>query len=143
MSAYSETEIELLDRRDSRASKPLVYLACPYSHVSPRIRQFRFEEVTKAAGMLIRNYGWNVFSPITHSHPLHELAGLQGDWAFWKKIDTEYIELSHTVVVFCVPGWRHSTGVQAEIQIAKDRGISIKYLVYRGPDNYLLSDYEQ
>lgn len=146
MSHYSEAEIEILQRRDARTPevfltrvRPLVYLACPYSHPSEKMKDIRFTQVTRACAWLMREYNWNVFSPITHSHPLHAIAGLRGDWTFWKKIDTEFIELSHTLVVFCIPGWRVSTGVQEEIIIAKRLNTPVKYLHYLGPDNYLLN----
>jgi hypothetical protein len=98
----------------------------------------RFEEVTKAAAWLMNACGWNVFSPITHSHPLHAIAGIRGDWEFWKKVDTEYIQVSERLVNFVIPGWRHSVGVIAENKIARELGVPISFLHYLGPDNYRL-----
>lgn len=135
MSSYSETEIEVTRPH----AAPLTYLACPYSHANPKVSHLRFVACTKAAAWLIKAYAWNVFSPITHSHPLHDIAGLQGDWNFWKQIDTQYIELSCRLVVLVIPGWKESTGVQAEIKIAKDRGLQIFYLNVYG-DDYSLDD---
>jgi hypothetical protein len=71
--------------------------------------------------------GWNVFSPITHSHPL-ALCGLKGSWEFWQKIDVEYLILSERVVVLCLDGWKESTGVTAELEIARQLGIEILYM---------------
>jgi hypothetical protein len=73
-------------------------------------------------------FGWNVFSPITHSHPLHTLAGMQGDWKFWEKIDTEYLECSNSIVIFRLPGWEDSVGVTAEIKIAHRLKLDIYFL---------------
>jgi hypothetical protein len=44
-----------------------------------------YKQATEITYNLVQD-GYNVFSPITHSHPLHKL-GLKGDWEFWKKID--------------------------------------------------------
>ena len=71
--------------------------------------------------------GLNVFSPITHSHPLYDL-GMRGDWDFWKRIDVEYLRLSEKIVVLMLPGWLESKGVTAEIKLAKEMGIPVEYL---------------
>lgn len=116
-----------------RSFRPLVYLACPYTPskdaYSPhQLRVMRFKAATKACAYLMKTHGWNVFSPITHSHPLHELEQMDGDWKFWKKVDTEYLKLTKRLVVLTIEGWRESTGVQAEIKIAKRLKIKVSYL---------------
>ena len=122
--------------------KYLTYLACPYSvkaqSPSSRCTEFiakleecRANAATKAAVYLMHSRAWNVFSPITHSHPLHKIGGMQGDWEFWKKIDTEYLEMSCRLVVLCIPGWRESVGVQAEIVIAREMRIPVLFLQKR------------
>jgi hypothetical protein len=103
--------------------RPLTYLACPYSDPRDFVREQRFEACTLATVWLIKNHGLNVFSPITHSHPLHE-RGLAGNWEFWKRIDTEYLNCSNRLVVLAIPGWKESTGVTAEIKIAQEQNIS-------------------
>ncbi len=108
--------------------KYLTYLAGPYSHPNPDIQQQRFEKLTHAAGWLMEQFGWNVFSPITHSHPLHQCANVPGDWAFWKKIDTEYLHMSRRVVVLTLDGWEKSVGVTAELKIAKRLSIPVLFL---------------
>jgi len=106
---------------------PLVYLACPYSHSCPDVRQSRFNAANRAAVYLIEREGANVFSPITHSHPLHDL-GLNGDWSFWERFDREYLALSHKLVILTVRDWRESTGVLAERKIAWDSDLTVEYL---------------
>ncbi len=71
--------------------------------------------------------GLNVFSPIGHSHPLHEI-GMKGDWSFWKRVDTQYLRLSNRMVVLTLPGWEESVGVQAEIKIAKKLKLQVCYM---------------
>lgn len=124
----------------------LTYLAGPYSYWDPTVRVSRYEHLTRAAAWLMRVYEWNVFSPITHSHPLHAIGGMRGDWAFWQKIDTEFIALSARLIVLTLPGWRESVGVTAEISIARSQGIEVLYMLSRGPEKYLLShvpDYDE
>ena len=127
--------------------RPLTYLASPYSYrsasadVVKKVQMHRFEACTRAAGWLISQFGWNVFSPITHSHPLHILApGLRGDWEFWKKIDTEYLQISSRIVILTIPGWEKSTGVTAEREIASDLGLTVFYVAPKNGSFILTKD---
>jgi hypothetical protein len=119
--------------------RPTTYLALPYTYrhedpaVQRRMQQWRFELGTQAAAWLMNTQGWNVFSPITHSHPLHVQAQMRGDWEFWKQVDTEYLQVSCRIVVLGLDGWRDSTGVTAELAIAKDFGIP-RYFLEPKPD---------
>jgi len=109
--------------------RPLTYLACPYSHQDDAVRAFRFRAATLAAAWWMKMYPRsNVFSPITHSAPLHDIACMRGDWSFWKRIDTEYLRVSRRLVVLTLFGWEQSVGVQAEIKLAKKMKIPIRYL---------------
>jgi len=123
--------------------RPLTYLACPYSSPDKSLVEWRYQQATKAAGWLLTKRGLNVFSPITHSHPLHKAAGgCPGDWKFWEKIDREYLSCSQRLVVLMLAGWRKSVGVQAEIKIAEEQGIPVEYLVVGLGDGqpYIISD---
>jgi len=116
-------------------SKPLTYLACPYTSPSRLERCRRYTEVTDAFAALTKEKGWAIFSPITSSHPLHE-RGLDGDWRFWRRIDTAYLRVSKRMVVLTLPGWESSVGVQAEIKIAKKFKIPVFYM---HPSTYTLT----
>jgi hypothetical protein len=70
----------------------------------------------------------NIFSPISHSHPLHIEGGMAGDWKRWAKVDEEYIGVSSAMYVLCLKGWDKSVGVTEEIKIAKRLGIDIYYI---------------
>lgn len=111
-----------------KSYQTLTYLACPYSHADAGVREERFRLCTKAAAWLIQSKHWNVFSPITHSHPLHTMGGCASDWKTWEAIDREYLHVSCRMVVLCLPGWSLSTGVGSEIRIARTLGLPILYL---------------
>lgn len=116
--------------------RPLTYLASPYTPkgsdaetTTRRIltRADRYAFVADAtAALFCRHPHWNVFSPIVHSHPLHT-RGLDGDWTFWRRVDTQFLRLSCRVVVLQLPGWAESTGVTAELEIARKLGLPIYY----------------
>lgn len=119
------------------AYRPLTYLAGPYSHEYDEVKNFRYECLTKAAAWLMTsNPSWNVFSPITSSHPLHVIGNMRGDWKFWKRIDTQYLRLSRRMVVLTLPGWDTSVGVTAELKIAKKLKIKV---LYCEPFTYILT----
>jgi hypothetical protein len=94
-----------------------VYLAIPYSGME----ESSFKQATLAAVKILR-LGYNVYSPITHSHPLTEY-DVPGDWEFWQKIDFQFIDWCDEVWVLIPEEGEekvnNSTGVQAEIDYAK------------------------
>jgi len=110
-----------------------IYLATPYSHPDPKVKEERFYTINKVAARLL-NQGFIVFSPISHCHPLHVSGeGVPSDWEFWKRFDSAYLEWCDQMFVFCAQGWKESVGVQAEIEIIKEMGKPIRYL----PEDFL------
>jgi hypothetical protein len=104
----------------------MIYLACPYSHPDPAVRDQRFLAACRATAELIRE-GHTVFSPVLIGHSLaHE--GLPGDWDFWEPHDREQLTQARALVVLMLPGWEESIGVQGEIAIARAIGLPIAYL---------------
>lgn len=101
-----------------------IYLASPYSHPDPAIREQRYEQACEAAAALMRQ-GWTVFSPIAHSHNLVKY-GLPSDWSFWKRMDSEFIQHCKMLVILALPGWDESEGVQCETKLAQELNIPIR-----------------
>ena len=96
-----------------------IYLAIPYTHASAEIREQRFRLANKYAAKYM-NQGHIVFSPISHSHTIAKQETLPVEWEFWKKQDKAFIEWCDVLVVVMADGWETSTGVQAEIEIARE-----------------------
>jgi hypothetical protein len=107
--------------------RPLVYLACPYSHDDPKIREERFLIANREAGKLMKA-GHMVFSPISHSHPIALAGDLPKTWEYWENFCRTYMSYSYLLVVLCIDGWEESTGIRVEIEIAKEMGMGIKYM---------------
>jgi len=103
----------------------MLYLASPYSHPDPAIRNQRYHAACAAVVSLLRE-GHAVFSPVVHSHPLVAL-GLPADWAFWQRQDLAHLAGCDELVVLMLDGWEQSTGVQAEIRHAAELGIPVWY----------------
>jgi nucleoside 2-deoxyribosyltransferase len=104
----------------------MIYLASPYSHPDPAVREQRFRAACQAAVALL-HAGRVVFSPIAHSHPLAQ-HGLPGNWHFWERYDRAFLERCDEVLVLMLDGWEESVGVQAEIRIARELGKPVGYL---------------
>lgn len=104
----------------------MIYIASPYSHPNPDVRQARYEAACRTAVTLLRT-GQIIFSPIVHSHPLAAF-GLPDDWAFWGRIDRAMLEWCDEVVVLMLDGWDRSVGVREEIAYARALGLPIRYL---------------
>jgi nucleoside 2-deoxyribosyltransferase len=104
----------------------VIYLASPYSHPEQTVREQRFRAACRAVATLLRA-SHVVFSPIVHSHPLVGY-GLPVGWEFWEQIDREYLERCDGVVVLMLDDWRESTGVRAEVRIARELGKPVRYV---------------
>jgi len=104
----------------------VIYLASPYSHPNPAVREQRFQSACRAAAALIL-VGQPVFSPIAHSHPLVAY-GLPTDWSYWECSAKAHLKTSDEVVVLTLEGWKQSVGVAAEVRIAAELGIPVRYL---------------
>lgn len=111
----------------SPTERPLVYLACPYSHPDRDVRLARFEAVNKVAADLMRQ-GLKIFSPISHTHPIAEAGELPLGWDYWHEYDHAFLSASNRLIVLMLDGWRESTGVNGEIEIANTLGIGVEYI---------------
>lgn len=107
------------------------YLAIPYSHNNPDVRELRFELANKVAAALMRE-GRVIFSPISHTHPLVKY-GLPTDWEYWKTQDEHFLNICGRLIVVMAAGWKESDGVQAEIAHVEKRGLRV---IYIDPNDY-------
>lgn len=108
-----------------------VYLASPYTHPDPAVRERRFVEVCKVAASLMAR-GAAVFCPIAHSHPIDLLAPLPQTTSFWMAQDLPLLRCASRMVVLMLDGWRQSKGIAAEIAAAEAVGIPIEYMAHDG-----------
>jgi len=98
----------------------MIYLASPYTHPDPAVREARFRAACRQAAEMFR-CGISVFSPIAYSHAIaaHDLPL---EWDFWERFDRAFLETCDEVWVLTLDGWRESRGVQAEIVLARQMG---------------------
>jgi len=106
-----------------------IYLAIPYTGMV----ESSFEQANKAS-VLILNKGLNVFSPITHSHPLTLLEGytVPHTWDYWQHIDYQFVDWCDEIWVLIpkegIEYLKNSTGVKAEIKYGLKHNKHIKFI---------------
>lgn len=103
------------------------YLASPYTHPDPIVREYRYLRTLEATQILLANRVW-VFSPIVHCHHMAQVMGMPHEAAFWLEYDTAMIKRSRGIFVLMLEGWSESVGVKGEIQLAIQLGLPITYL---------------
>jgi hypothetical protein len=122
-------ELEPKVTKSGREMK-LVYLASPYSHPDPAIKQERFETICAVQAELLNQYGdvFGFIGPIAASHCVAQHGKLPTEWEFWKKQDELLISRCDELWVIKMDGWEGSVGVQAEIAFAIGKKIPIHFL---------------
>ena len=109
----------------------LVYLASPYTHRDQFIMELRASLVGCLTAQFQLEFGTTrtFFSPIVHGHNMtktKEGQKLPHTWDYWKPHDLNILKRCDELWVVCMEGWEDSTGVQEEIQFAKDNNMSIQ-----------------
>ena len=107
--------------------RELTYLAVPYSHEDPTVREYRFLMANKAAAQLM-NMGKLVYSPISHTHPIAVDNDLPNSWEYWKRMDEAFLSYSKELYILKIDGYNESKGVRAEKEYAIKNGMDIYYL---------------
>lgn len=108
-------------------SKPLIYLASPYSHANPDVMKARFDAVCAAAAKLMAA-GHLIFSPIAHTHPIGLAGKLPTNWDFWRVYDEKILDACGELWVLCLDGWTESVGIAAEVRYMTQLGRPISRL---------------
>lgn len=97
-----------------------IYLASPYTGTTAQQIE-RYRRVCQTAADIIR-MGYNVFSPIAHSHGIAVHGGLKGDHATWKEQNLGWLEWCDELWVATIEGWDLSEGIEWEMEIAQKMG---------------------
>lgn len=113
----------------------IYYLAHPYSAPTPEDEATNYESATRITAELMAR-GHYIFSPLTHSHPIHLVKPQPAD--FWYTFDFGILERCDAIIM--CPGWKNSSGCRKELEFAKDHDIRV--LNYC-PDCHVLLDGEE
>lgn len=111
----------------------MIYLASPYSHPDPTVREERFRAICVVTAKLMRA-GHHIYSPIAATHPVAVVGDLPKGFDYWGEYDRWFVSRVDAVWVLMLDGWKDSVGVTAEVQMARDLNIPVKYLTVEGDD---------
>ncbi len=100
-----------------------IYLALPYSHSDPYIREVRYKTATSVAASLMKQ-GAIVFSPITYGHQLCQF-GIDTGFETWSGIDYPMISWADELWLLELEGYDVSFGVNEELEYAMRQGIPV------------------
>jgi hypothetical protein len=117
----------------------LIYLATPYNHPDPEVRESRFKAACEVAAHFMRS-GVHLFCPIAHTHPIAEAGDLPRGWEYWQAYDRAMLFACTELWVVRMDGWRESRGIRGEVEIARELGIPVKHVRYW--DNEIVGDLE-
>ena len=93
----------------------VLYLACPYSHPDPTMREYRYSTVNRVAAQLMKA-GIVVFSPLSHSVPIaRHIPELEMSHKFWMDQDLPLLRLCDEVLIVGLDDWTKSQGVKSEM----------------------------
>lgn len=107
--------------------KRLIFLASPYTHPDPAVREARYLGAVAAVARYMKE-GFHVYSPIAHSHPAAVEHELPTDKFFWESFNANILGRCDEVWVLKLPGWADSAGVQGEISLAQRLGKPVEYV---------------
>jgi hypothetical protein len=106
----------------------MIYLASPYTHPDPAVREDRyraaFDYVTRCTRIGIKK----IFSPIVYTHHLAKIGDFPVGFEFWRSFDFEMLTICNELWVLKLPGWENSKGIKEEIEYARSIGIPVLYI---------------
>ena len=105
-----------------------IYLAAPYSHPDPEIREKRVSLANKKAAELMES-GNLVFSPLSHSHPISKYCATDPCAnGFWLRQDLWVLKICDEMQILCLDGWSESKGIKTETEFAEKLGIPVRMI---------------
>lgn len=109
-----------------------VFISGPYSHPEPQVVNNRVGEQERYAVHLL-NKGVYAVSTVLLGHPLVQQYDLPNSFEFWKDYCFALLSKASELHILQLPEWDSSPGVKAEINLATDLSLDIKYI---DPYNY-------
>lgn len=105
----------------------MIYLASPYSHSDPAVRDARFA-LTRDYVAKCLSAGEVIFSPIVYTHEMACRYSLPGDAKWWERFNNHMILSSRGIRILQIDGWGVSKGVRQEIELAKSLYLPMEFI---------------
>lgn len=106
----------------------MIYVAGTYNGAKDRDKHI--EAVLKFMGdFMMKNEGAHLISPLMHHYTLKLHPDMPTSYVYWKGFSRDLLKRCDALIVLMSDGWKESTGVQDEIEYAKELNLQILYLV--------------
>lgn len=119
----------------------MIFLSSPYTHPNPEVQKQRVTQVKKLVKECTAA-GLHVISPVVYSSaspdfytPGTIFLSEEAIQAYWRAWSMDILKACNRVVVYMLPGWADSQGVQLELITAQECGIEIKFIDPEEPMN--------
>lgn len=99
-----------------------LYIASPYTHDDPMIRQRRYEKALDFTAWLAMTYRMWGFSPIVHAHNMDLQGNPKFNHDFWMDWGRCMLRGATGLVVLQIDGWGVSKGIDLEMVYARELG---------------------
>lgn len=106
----------------------LFYLASVYT-MYPAGKEQAWRDACKNVAWLLEE-GYNVISPIAHSHSVDEVEGhtLEPTEEFWLGYDFKWIDAIQGMAVLMMDNWKNSSGIRQEIEFCREKSYPVYYI---------------
>ena len=105
----------------------MIYVASPYTHPDPAIRQERYEQVRDFCARVQPMFNDPLYSPIVHWHDAAVCNEMPTEAEFWWRHNSQMLDLSKMLIVYAIEGYGDSVGVTQEVNYAMDKGLKLEY----------------
>jgi hypothetical protein len=114
------------ERREDPEVWYTYYVASPYTHKDPEVRQGRHKTATEIAKRLTQ-LGYSCFVPIAYDGGWEVDPNFQIDhsWNFWERIDLPILDRCSGLILMQMPDWEKSQGIAGELEHCRQHGIPV------------------
>lgn len=106
----------------------IAYIATPYTHPDPGVRERRYELACQATRVLQERYkDFAFYSPIAMWHPIAKRFDMPSTADYWESVNNTFLLSCRNLTVVKFAGWKTSAGVLAEIAFAKENACTVVY----------------
>lgn len=131
-----KTTHELIENSKGR----FYYLASPYSHDDPQVRDIRAAEVNRYAGLLMAQ-GVYCIPTIYLTHENAKRFGLPTDHVWWIGFNKALIDPSAGMIIAQLPGWDESKGIVQEINYCRSVGKPVTMMHVKRNGDLVIAPY--
>ena len=127
MGANLANTIKKLKYGSEGVPRHLVFLALPYSHTDPAVRETRYKAAIKKFQELTKR-GYQVTCLVIVGHSITVGTDLPFDWKNWETFCLTQLRLSWKICVLALDGWEDSVGLTEEIRVAAENGLAKEFV---------------